>query len=472
MRNIEVKSRFNVEKDTKGSALSQDFIRHHGKNLRSDPVTQGIFYWTGKRWKVQDDGIDIESVLMKYIHSGSYSMRLIEDARWQIHRSLPHLGEPDQNIIAFDNGLFNRKTGEFQAHYPEAWTRNCLPVDYTEPEKLETLETHAPNLWRFLSHAAGVLPDDKPTDNQIKKMRLLLAIMYAVMTNANEQQFYFEIVGPGGSGKSVFAEICEALAGSENTESITIQALSKAMERVVIVDKSFIRINDMERYSGDNQIIKALTGGDPITFNPKFKRGYSKRINAMLMITSNYAADIDDHSGGTDRRRILVSFPHTVEEHDRDENLLSKIIGELPVIVRQLVNTFSSVGYLPMREILTAQRVSEEARQIKTEANAFAKFVSFLEPDPEGTGLRTGVKKPWHELEPDRFLFHAYLQFMYAHNEPNPKTLTRFGLDLPGELKAQGMVNDGKTTGGVRYTGLRLKNEAKNWLKLPRSEEN
>ncbi|MGT3256391.1 DUF5906 domain-containing protein, partial [Yersinia enterocolitica] len=87
----------------------------------------------------------------------------------------------------------------------------------------------------------------------------------------------------GGSGKSVFAEICTLLAGRGNTVSANMKALEEARERALLVGYSLIIMPDMARYVGDGAGIKAITGGDKVAIDPKHKAPYSVRIPAVVL---------------------------------------------------------------------------------------------------------------------------------------------------------------------------------------------
>ena len=52
-----------------------------------------------------------------------------------------------------------------------------------------------------------------------------------VLANRYDWQLFTEVTGPGGSGKSVMAEICTMLAGKANTVSASMKALEDARSR-------------------------------------------------------------------------------------------------------------------------------------------------------------------------------------------------------------------------------------------------
>ena len=88
----------------------------------------------------------------------------------------------------------------------------------------------------------------------------------------HELQRFLEVIGPGGRGKSTFANLCCALVGNGNYASTTLNQLEQSrFEIASIKGKRLTLINDSERYGGSAQIFKALTGGDNLRFEEKIK---------------------------------------------------------------------------------------------------------------------------------------------------------------------------------------------------------
>lgn len=67
------------------------------------------------------------------------------------------------------------------------------------------------------------------------------------------------------------------LVGKANTVSASMKALEDARDRALVVGYSLIIMPGMTRYAGDGAGIKAITGGDKDSINPKHKVPYSTR---------------------------------------------------------------------------------------------------------------------------------------------------------------------------------------------------
>lgn len=68
---------------------------------------------------------------------------------------IPQQDTPARRLIGFRNGVLDTQSGVFSPHHKSHWLRTLCDVDFTPPVEGETLETHAPNFWRWLDRAAG-----------------------------------------------------------------------------------------------------------------------------------------------------------------------------------------------------------------------------------------------------------------------------------------------------------------------------
>lgn len=222
----------------------------------------------------------------------------------------------------------------------------------------------------------------------------------------------------------------------------------------------------MSRYAGDGAGIKAITGGDRVSIDPKHKAPYSIRIPAVVLAVNNNAMTFSDRSGGISRRRVIFNFPEVVSEKDRDPMLVEKIEAELPVIIRHLLTRFTRQD--DARQLLAEQRKSEEALAIKREGDSLVDFCGYLMALLECEGMIVGNAE-MTPFSPRRYLYHAYLSYMSAHGLGKPVSLTRFGTDMPGAMAEYGEEYKRRqcTRGpdkGRTISNVRLKDEADTWL--------
>lgn len=371
---------------------------------------------------------------------------------------IPQQDTPARRLIGFRNGVLDTQSGIFSPHSKSHWLRTLCDVDFTPPVEGEMLETHAPNFWRWLDRAAGKNP---------QKRDVILAALFMVLANRYDWQLFLEVTGPGGSGKSILAEIATLLAGEDKATSADIDTLEDPRKRASLIGFSLIRLPDQEKWSGDGAGLKAITGGDAVSVDPKYQNPYSTHIPAVILAVNNNPMRFTDRSGGVSRRRVIIHFPEQIAPEERDPQLRDKIARELAVIVRQLMQKFSDP--MTARALLQSQQNSDEALSIKRDADPTFDFCGYLEMLPQTSGMFMGnasiVPRNYR-----KYLYHAYLAYMEANGYRNVLSLKMFGLGLPMMLKEYGLNYEKRHTKQGIQTNLSLKEESYgDWL--PKCDE-
>ncbi len=366
---------------------------------------------------------------------------------------VPQMGTPARHLIGFRNGVFDTTNGQFSPHQKTHWLRTVNSVDYTPLKTGENLAAHAPHFWRWLTRAAGQQPD---------KQARILAALFMVLANRYDWQLFLEVTGPGGSGKSVMAAIASLLAGKDNTTSATIDTLESSRERASVVGFSLIILPDQEKWSGDGAGIKAITGGDAVAIDPKYRDAYSTHIPAVILAVNNNPMQFSDRSGGVSRRRVILPFPEVIPANERDPQLLAKITGELAVIVRHLMQRFAAPN--DARVLLEAQQNSDEALEIKRSADPLVDFCGYLLAvnAPDGLYIGNANITP---ANPRKYLYHAYLSFMESRGHQRPMSLSAFGRAVPQTLREYEIALLKRKTNQGMQTNLILSEDCEaDWL--------
>ncbi|EMB2766870.1 DNA primase, partial [Escherichia coli] len=398
-------------KDDKASSLALNqmgasqrgevLLARYGGELAIHADSDTVHHYNGVVWEpVQDKELQRAMAQIFIDAEISYSQNAIKSAVDTMKLSLPVMGNTARNLIGFSNGVFDTRTGNFRKHNKNDWLLIASELPFSPPAEGETLATHAPNFWKWLRRS--VAENDRKADR-------VLAALFMVLANRYDWQLFIEVTGPGGSGKSVMAEICTMLAGKANTVSASMKALEDARERALVVGFSLIIMPDMTRYAGDGAGIKAITGGDKVAIDPKHKAPYSTRIPAVVLAVNNNAMSFSDRSGGISRRRVIFNFSEVVPENERDSMLAEKIEGELAVVIRHLLTRFADQD--EARRLLYEQQKSEEALAIKREGDSLVDFCGYLMASVMCDGLLVGNAEIV-PFSPRRYLYHAYLAYM------------------------------------------------------------
>lgn len=428
---------------------------HYDNELAIDGDSDTVHHYNGVVWEPVQDKVLQREMARIFIESEiAYSQASVKNAVDTMKLSLPQMGTTARNLIGFRNGVFDTSAGEFRPHDKNDWLLIASDADFCQAKAGESLEEHAPNFWRWLQHSTA--------RNKAKSDRLLAAL-FMVLANRYDWQLFLEVTGPGGSGKSVMAEICTMLAGRGNTVSASMTAMENPRERALVVGYSLVILPDMTRYAGDGAGIKAITGGDRVSIDPKHKAPYSIRIPAVVLAVNNNAMTFSDRSGGISRRRVIFNFSEVVSESERDPTLVEKIEGELPVIIRYLLTRFTAQN--DARELLAEQRKSEEALAIKREGDSLVDFCGYLKASDTCDGMLIGNAEIL-PFSPRRYLYHAYLSYMAAHGLGKPVSLTRFGSDMPGAMAEYGKEYLKRRVSQGMRSNITLKEDSEDWLPM------
>lgn len=432
---------------------------HYGESLAVDANGQLLSRYENGIWKVippSDFARDVAGLFQRL--RAPFSSGRIASVVDTLKLIIPQQAAPARRLIGFRNGVLDTQSGIFSPHSKAHWLRTLCDVDFTPPVEGETLETHAPNFWRWLDRAAGGRAD---------KRDVILAALFMVLANRYDWQLFLEVTGPGGSGKSVLAEIATLLAGEDNATSADIDTLEDPRKRASLIGFSLIRLPDQEKWSGDGAGLKAITGGDAVSVDPKYQNPYSTHIPAVILAVNNNPMRFTDRSGGVSRRRVILHFPEQIAPDERDPQLCDKIAFELAVIVRQLMQQFSDP--MSARALLQSQQNSGEALSIKRDADPTFDFCGYLEALPQTNGMFMGNANIIPR-QPRNYLYHAYLVYMEANGYRHVLSLKAFGLGLPMMLKEYGLNYEKRHTKQGTQTNLTLREDSNgDWL--PKCDE-
>ena len=227
---------------------------------------------------------------------GGFTSHLLSDVvnLTQAYITQPYWND-DPDKLAFRNGVLEMSTKDFLPHDQENYLTWGLDFDY---------DPHA--------NSGPIIQWLRKTQyNDEERVQVLRAWLKACLVGkGHELQRFLEVIGPGGRGKSTFANLCCALIGNGNYASTTLNQLEQSrFEIASIKGKRLTLINDSERYGGSAQIFKALTGGDNLRFEEKNKNvGEPFVYTGMVMVCANEPIQTTDNTSGLTRRRLTVEF--------------------------------------------------------------------------------------------------------------------------------------------------------------------
>ena len=244
---------------------------------------------------------------------GGFTSHLISDVVNLTQAYITHTyWDDDPDRLAFHNGVLEISSGEFLDHDPEHFLTWGLDFDYE-------VDADPGPIIRWLSRTQY---------GDEERVQVLRAWLKACLVGqGHELQRFLEVIGPGGRGKSTFANLCCSLVGNGNYASTTLNQLEQSrFEIASIKGKRLTLINDSERYGGSAQIFKALTGGDNLRFEEKNKNvGEPFVYTGMVMVCANEPIQTTDNTSGLTRRRLTVEFNRPLWDKNSEAKEMIKL---------------------------------------------------------------------------------------------------------------------------------------------------
>ena len=247
--------------------------------------------------------------------------------------------------LLFTNGVLDVETRELLPFKRELYLTQQIPYDYDPAATCEPIV-------KWLKHTQF--------DNW-QRTQVLRAWLRATLLSAYEIQKFVEIVGPGKSGKSTYANLAVALVGKKNVYSTDFENLEKnRFEAASYMGKKLLLFQDADRWGGSVSRLKAITGNDWIRAERKYQNeNYEPfQFKGLVIVTANEAIQSTDYTSGLSRRRLTVPFDRPFTGGAKEQRELIKFNtkgepqGEFASLLPGLVNWLLDMTEDEMREYL------------------------------------------------------------------------------------------------------------------------
>ena len=285
----------------------------------------GLYRWNGRHWQRCLDRTD-SIALLTQLHlwmdhcgwvkrstgainsiTGELVARLTADAPWD-----------SAELIAFNNGTFNWKTGSFTAgHRHEDFLTFCLPYDFDPDAK-------CPQFHRFLSEACG------GDDGLINIVRA--GFRWSIAPKDTSQAFpierAFDVTGRKGRGKGTLSEALQALVGGDHGRGlIKSSTFNNANSLAGLISKRVAMDPDTSGRVSDPGVFNAVVSNEPVEVKLLYKDTHPQRLGVVVWRFFN---DSPGASGGgvEGMGRRIITIPFDAEPSKRDPQLKRKIVDE------------------------------------------------------------------------------------------------------------------------------------------------
>lgn len=291
---------------------------HIKTSVKSDQK-KGILIYQNGRYETDGDLI-IERILAyafldflrpdgKSIYKTSEKNEILARIK-ELTPTLDRTFDADLTIINMANGLYNWKTGELRPHNPNYPSRIQIPVEYNA-------DATCPSIEEFLRTV--LKPEDIP--------KIIEFIGYCLYRKYPIQKAFI-LLGPGGTGKTIFVDIVMSFVGEDNTFSINPQDLTK--DRFAAADL-YRKLLDAVPDVGNEKLtqtgtLKALMGHkDTVRAQRKFQDPFQFVNYAKMLFGLNSIPESGDKTSGWYRRIEIIRMEHVLGETEFSKEFLNML---------------------------------------------------------------------------------------------------------------------------------------------------
>jgi putative DNA primase/helicase len=426
-------------------AIALEFVNNNQDLIRFDHTRKAWFTWLDNRWQANDlpvvagwmrtfvrtMGTTVEGRERKQLGSRRFVDGVDGLARIdsRIAVTFTHW---DQNVDALGapDGIVDLRTGELIDPDPEAFITRATAVN---PDTVVDCRR-----WhQFLNEVTG-------NDAQLKRFLQQWA-GYCLTAETKEQKLVF-IHGPGGTGKSVFANTLRKIMGDYATaaamETFTDSKFDQHPEALARLDgMRLVLASETEAgHRWRENRIKTMTGEDTITAHYMRQDSFTYQPKFKLTMVGNHAPAITNLDSAIRRRFLIVPFDRVPAE--KDDRLEETLREEWPGILRWMIN--GAVDWYAHGKLVLPPAIDEATSRYFDNQDLLGQWLAeCCDADPENQTL----------MERSVALFASWSDFAKQHGETAGTQAT-----FNDQLQFRGFRHEQiKVLGTKGYRGIRLK---------------
>nr|WP_246287314.1 phage/plasmid primase, P4 family [Lacticaseibacillus absianus] len=236
-----------------------------------------------------------------------------------LHRRVERrtLRDFNQRYFAVSNVDIDGVTGQVVGHEPSHLVTFASDVAF-DPE------AQAPRFLRFICEIM---------DNDLVSVDFVQEMMGYMLTPLQKANSIFFMYSKGASGKSVLTSVLSRMIGVHNVAAVSLQDIENRFAKADLLQKKMSISTENGAATFSTSILKAVTSGDAIQVDIKFKDGVTAVLPTKFIFVFNALPVITDSTLGFTRRLKLLPFPKTYLGNQQDRDLTQKLYAELPGIL-------------------------------------------------------------------------------------------------------------------------------------------
>jgi putative DNA primase/helicase len=415
-------------------------------------------------WQLIIAELEILADLHQQIHpkgkrpSFSHSMLTGIENLMKAHLAV-RVWDEEKGLLPFTNGVLDLAKNNFFDHAPGHRLTWSLPYDYN------SLSTCEPIIEWLMEMTQG----------DAVMVEFIRAHLNAILLGRTEIQTFLELLGPGGTGKGTLTRLATALVGDRNTISTTLRNLEEnRFDTSRLMGAKLVIITDADKYGGEVSVLKALTGGDKLRFEQKFKQPLDGFYpDCRVLICANEAPQSCDYTSGLSRRRQTLYLTNKIPL-SAQRNLLKLdsqgVSGDFAPYLSGLVNWVLALNEQQVKKIIKETYFSHGAfhsykAQILCETNPIADWLAQSLVYRNGERTQVGVAQRekrsdsphWFDRT-DEWLYANYAE--YCHSSGAKAVSVRRFVNLLHDLCVNQLgfdVGKGRDRNGSYFLGLKIR---------------
>lgn len=325
----------------------------------------------------------------------------------------------DIKYMNLKNGLFDLRTRELLPHSPDIYSTIQLNVSYDLNAKCS----------KWIKALLEIFKGDE------FKMETLQEFFGLCLTKETKHNKALMCIGEGNNGKSVVLKTLEVLLGKDNFSNIPLERFDNANYIANLFGKlANISIETNAKGAVYDSNFKAITSGDSIEAEKKFRQPFSFRPFSKLIFAMNNLPRVDDKTNAFFNRLLILKFDREFTEQEQNKTLSQELAQELDGIFLWTLEGLKNLenrGYFRRNEEMEGL-----IREYRRENNNVLVFVD------EACGL-----DPNAETEKNT-LYEAYKRYC-QDNGYKSLSKKKFGMELAKYYK---QVSDGFNPSGTKRT--------------------
>ncbi|MBN0919445.1 phage/plasmid primase, P4 family [[Mycoplasma] gypis] len=220
--------------------------------------------------------------------------------------------QPEENIIALQNGLYDVQNFKFLEFSPNYFVINKINVFY------DPLFCKFDAIKKFFK-------DITANDENLQK--ILFEFVGYCLTQDTRYQKALLLYGPSArNGKSTFIDLLRYFFGVDNCVNLSLEDFDKRFSTSLLLDKLVNLGADIStEHIKDPSMLKKLVTGDTVMAEFKGKNSFTFKNKAKLIFATNKLPTTQEKSDGYFRRFIIVPFVVRFEGDKDNKNILDDL---------------------------------------------------------------------------------------------------------------------------------------------------